>query len=99
MLHLLLYPVPALGRASRNTRNILTAIIILSTRDINIIPGPVRAAGATADDGNVGAVRGDGAGAGDVLDGQVGDGDARGWVAVEVAAVVVLFDEDAVPVL
>jgi hypothetical protein len=95
--HLFLSPVPALSRASRNTRNILTAIIIVSTGDINIIPGPVRAARATADDGNVGAARGDPARAGDVFDGQVGDGDSGGRVAVEVATVVVLFDEDAVP--
>lgn len=43
------------------------------------------------------AVRGDSAGAGDVLDGQAGDGKIGGRVSVEVAAVVVLFDEDTVP--
>ena len=88
-----------LSRARSNTRDVLALIVVLATSDLNISPGPVRATRATADNGNVVAVRGNGAGAGDVLNSQAGDGEVGGWVSVEVAAVVVLFDQDTVPVL
>lgn len=85
-----------LSRAAGNARHVLTAVIVLTTSDRDIGPGPVRAARATADNGNVRAVGVDAAGAGDVLKGQAGDGNAGGGVTVEVTAVVVLLDEDAV---
>ena len=83
--------------AASNARNVLTATVGLTTGDLNARPGPVRATAATADNGNVVTGRGDSAGAGDVLDGEVGDGDAAGGVALQVTAVVVLLDEDTVP--
>lgn len=88
-----------LSRARSNAGNVLAVIVLLATRDLNTSPSPVRAARATADNGDVVAVLGDGAGARDVLDSQAGDGEIRGGVSVEVTAVVVLFDEDTVPVL
>ncbi len=88
-----------LSRARSNTRDVLALIVVLATSDLNISPGPVRATRATADNGNVVAVRGNGAGARDVLNSQAGDGEVGGWVSVEVAAVVVLFDQNTVPVL
>lgn len=83
--------------AASNARNVLTATVGLTTGDLNAGPGPVRATAATADNGNVVSGRGDSAGAGDVLDGEVGDGDSAGGVTLQVTAIVVLLDEDTVP--
>lgn len=78
-------------------RSILAVAVRLASGDRDIIPGPVGASARAADDDNVVAGAGHGAGAGDVAEGKVGDWDAAGGLAaVEVAAVVVLLDEDAV---
>ena len=85
-----------LGAARCNTGDVLTAAVVLTTGDLDVGPGPVGAGVVTADDDDVVSVRVNGAGAGDVLNSEVGDGDARGHLAVEIAAVIVLFNEDTI---
>lgn len=98
---LLPYPTRAnhllrLGAARSNTGDILAAAVVLTTGDLDVGPGPVGASAFTTDDDNVVSIRVDSAGAGDVLDGEVGDGDTRGHLTVEVTAVVVLLNEDTI---
>ena len=88
---------PRLGRAGSRAGNVFAVIVVVTASDIHISPSPVRAAIVATDDNNVVAVRGDTSGSGDVLDGKVGNRDAAGWVAVKVAAIVVLLNENAVP--
>jgi hypothetical protein len=85
-----------LGAARCNTRDVLAAVIVLTTGDVDVGPGPVGAGVITADDDDVVSIRVDSAGAGDVLNGEVGDGDARCHLAVEITAVVVLLNEDTI---
>jgi hypothetical protein len=81
----------------RNARNILAATIGLAASDLNARPGPIRAGSTATDNRDIVPAGRHGAFTTDVLHGQVGDGDAGRRVALEIAAVVVLFDEDTVP--
>jgi hypothetical protein len=80
-----------------NAGNILAAAIGLATRHIDVLPGPAGAGPAATDNSDIVAAGRDSATATDVLNGQIGDGDAGCRAALEIAAVVVLFDEDTVP--
>lgn len=85
-----------LSRAGSNTGDVGAAAVGLAAGDDDVGPGPARARAAAAGNDDVVAAGGDGARAGNVLDLEVGDGDAGRRGAVEVAAVVVLLDDDAV---
>jgi hypothetical protein len=63
---------------------------------LNVGPGPVLATRAAADNSSILSVGVNAVLALDVLEGKAGNGEAAGGLAVEVAAVVVLLDEDTV---
>ena len=81
-----------------NARNISTATIRLTAGNSNIAPSPA-SAGRAATAGNHDIVSGAGnrASAGDVLDNEAGDGDTGASCTLQVATVVVLLNEGAVP--
>lgn len=85
-----------LNLARGDAGDVLARVVLLAARDLDVGPGPVGAAAGAADDSQVVAARGDGALAVQAVDGDVGDGQVAGGVAVQVAAVVVLLDQDAV---
>lgn len=82
--------------ARSNARNVLAAVVLLTTRDLNVVPGPASASTLSTNDGSVLALGVNGVLALDVLESKVGDRETAGGVAVEVTAVVVLLDEDTV---
>lgn len=86
------------SRASNVAGHILAAAVLLPTGDGHTRPRPAGARPRAADDHDVVAAAGHGARSGDVLDREGGDGDVGCGRALEVPAVVVLLDEDAVPV-
>lgn len=81
---------------ANNAGDVLARVIGLAAGDLDVGPGPVGAGAGAADDGHVVATGGDGAVAVQAVDGDVGDGQVAGGVAVQVAAVVVLLDQDTV---
>lgn len=80
-----------------NAGNILAAAIGLAAGHIDVRPGPVGAGPTATDNSDIVPAGQHSATATDVLDSQVGYGDAGRRAALEIAAVVVLFDEDTVP--
>lgn len=76
--------------------DVLARVVLLAAGDTDVLPGPVGAGAGAADDGQVVALGGDGAVAVQAVDGDAGDGQVAGGVAVQVAAVVVLLDQDTV---
>lgn len=85
-----------LPSAGSNARNILAAVVLLTTRHLNIRPSPVRASSLGANNRSILALGVDGVLALDVLQGKASDRDITGGVTVEIATIVVLFDEDTV---
>lgn len=74
--------------------DVLASGAVIASSDGNIGPGPVGARSTTAEDIDVRSTRCDGAG--DAVDGQVGDRDASGWSARRGTVLVVLLDDDAI---
>ena len=83
--------------AASNAGNVLAAAVGLTTGDLDVAPGPVGAAAAATDNSNVITAGGDGASAGNARDSEVGDGDTAGRGALQVTALVVLLNQDTVP--
>jgi len=82
-----------------NTRHAGAASILLSTSDCDISPCPASARrAATASDYNVVATASNGAGTDNVGDNKASDGDTSGCGAVEITSVVVLLNQNTVPV-
>lgn len=75
-------------------RNILTAAALLSTGEINTLPGPAGAATATTQNVDIGSRAADATR--NTIDGEVGDGDAGGGCTGRTAVLVVLLNDDAV---
>lgn len=89
------FPSKCLGGASSTIGDVLAVIVVRSTRDRDRAPGPVRARrGAATDNCNVGTIRVDGSR--DTGQGEVGDGDTSGGIALEVTTIVVLLNQDTV---
>lgn len=84
--------------AASNARNVLAATVGLTASDLDVAPGPVGAGTAAADNGNVSTAGGNSARAGDARDSEIGDGDTAGRVALQVTALVVLLNQDTVPI-
>lgn len=82
--------------ARSNAGNVLAAVVLLSTRNLNVGPSPVSASSLATDDSSILSLGVNGVLALDVLEGEVGDGKAAGRVSVEVTTIVVLLDENAV---
>ena len=82
--------------ARSNARNVLAAVVLLTTRDLNVVPSPAGASTLSTNDGSVLALGVNSVLSLDVLESEVGDGETAGGVAVEVTAVVVLLDENTV---
>jgi hypothetical protein len=76
----------------------LATAVGLAPADLDIRPGPVGASTGAAYDGVVVSARAHCTRARDVLDRQVRDGNAAGWVTLEIAAVVVLLNQNTVSV-
>lgn len=88
---------PPRSRARDTARDVQAIAVRLATRNNDICPGPVGASAASARNHNVVSIALNAIIARDVLQHQIGDGDARGrCAAIEVAAVVVLLNENSV---
>lgn len=74
--------------------DVLARLLVLTTGDINALPGPVSAGAGTAQD--VDRLGGALDGAGDLVDGDILNGDAVGGGAGRRTVLVVLLDDDAV---
>lgn len=75
-------------------RDILTAAALLSTRESNTLPGPVRAATTATQNVDVGGRAADATR--NTIDGKARNGDAGGGGTSRTAVLVVLLDDDAV---
>lgn len=92
------YRETVLLRAGHATGNVRATGVLLAPRHRDARPGPPGASTGPANDHNVIPAAGDRTRPGNSVEGQACDGDTRaGCAAVEVPAVVVLLDEDAVP--
>jgi len=75
--------IKAVSRASCNTGHVSAGTILLPTGNSDARPGPVRATRATARDDHIVAAARDRSGTDNILDGQIGDGDAtRGSTSI-----------------
>lgn len=83
--------------AASHAGDILAAAVSLATTDADLVPGPVVASTAGADNRNIVAAGRDSVGAGDVAKDEVVDRETAGGRTVEIATVVVLLDQDTVP--
>lgn len=94
----LLLPRKSQAKAIRLARSsggdVLALGASLATGDVNASPGPVGAGSVTAEDVDRDSIISDRAG--DVLDGEAGDGDAVGGGTSGRAVLVILLDDDAV---
>lgn len=76
----------------------MAAAIGLTTSNLNVAPGPARAGTTATDDGNVITAGSDSARARNAGDSKASDGDTAGRGALEITAIVVLLDQDTVPI-
>jgi len=82
--------------ARSHAGNVLAAIVLLTTGNLNVGPSPASASTLSTNNSSVLALGVNSVLALDVLEGEVGDGKTAGGATVEVTAVVVLLDEDTV---
>lgn len=102
VVHDMLVPKTVIAKskdlAASNAGNVLAAAVGLTTGDLDVAPGPVGATTAATDNSNVITAGGDGARTGNAGDSEVGDGDAAGRGTLQVTALVVLLNQDTVPI-
>lgn len=88
-----------LRTASNHTRYVLAAPVRLASSDFHVRPRPVGARSTATDNNDIVPRASDSTGSGNILDDEARDGNASGWVSVEVATVVVLLNQDSISAL
>lgn len=80
--------------AASTARDVFTLGAGFTTGDINLLPGPVRAAAVTAEnvDVDTSALNS----SGDIINGQVGDGDSGGRCTSRAAVLIILLNDNTV---
>jgi hypothetical protein len=81
-----------------NTWHVLAATVCLASGDYNIAPCPARAGSASTDNGNVRSARCDTTASRNVLEDELGDGDAARWASMKITAIVILLNENTIAV-
>lgn len=76
----------------------MAAAICLSSSNLHTGPRPVGTRARSAYNCSVITTGAHGTGSSDILNSQASDGDAGSRVTVEISAVIILFDENSVPV-
>lgn len=84
------------SRTFRDAGHVLAIVIGVAASHGNIGPCPVAASTRATNNDDVVSIAIDGTTSVNILHGQVRDGNSARWIALEVAALVILFDENTV---